>query len=66
VGFLDRTVAEEEVLATARAEAARLGALPSFAYAHTKRSMRGPIITEIREALAEDLKKLHDLAQGGG
>ncbi len=41
-GYLDKVVPASELLDTAMAEAARLGALPSGAFAGNKRLLRGP------------------------
>ncbi len=63
-GYLDRAIAADEVLATAKAEAARLGALPKHSYSHTKHSVRAPIIQEIRDTLKSNIEQITALAGG--
>ena len=53
-GYLDVVVPPGEVLSTAVAEAARLGALDPRAYAGNAAKLRGPGIARLREALARD------------
>ncbi len=53
VGFVDTVVAADEVLATARERAVRLGTLPAEAYALTKRRVRGGLVQRMRAALAD-------------
>jgi enoyl-CoA hydratase len=55
VGYLDKVEAGEDLVASALAEAKRLGKLPGGAYGHTKRVMRQRTIDYIRETLASDL-----------
>lgn len=57
-GWLDRTVAGEDLLAQAKAEAARLGALPRPAFQATKQRLRGVAIADIQARMAEDLRTL--------
>jgi enoyl-CoA hydratase len=55
VGWVDRVVPAGEVEATAVAEARRLGAFSSAAYAATKRSMRQPIVDRTRAGARADM-----------
>ena len=57
-GWLDRTVDGEKLAEEAMAEATRLGALPGFAYAATKKSLRKQTIAYIRSTLDENLAEL--------
>jgi len=57
-GYLDRVVPAAELLAVAKAEAARLGALSRGAYAATKELLRRPTIDGIRANLAVELARL--------
>jgi enoyl-CoA hydratase len=54
-GYLDEVVAAGELLARAKAEAARLGALSSQAYRATKTRLRKATIDHIRSSLAADM-----------
>ncbi|HET8621413.1 MAG TPA: crotonase/enoyl-CoA hydratase family protein [Acidimicrobiales bacterium] len=56
-GYLDRVVPAADVVAEAVAEARRLGALSSTAYARTKQAMRGPLAARVREGAAADLAR---------
>ena len=56
-GYLDRVVPAADVVAAAVAEARRLGALSSTAYAQTKAAMRGPLAARVREGTAADLAR---------
>jgi len=58
VGFLDRALPAAELEATARAEAARLGALSRPAYAATKKRLRGATIAHILATLESDMKDM--------
>jgi enoyl-CoA hydratase len=58
VGYLDRLVPREELLAAAKTEAKRLGAFPRHAYAATKTRLRGRTIEHIRSTLEKDLESL--------
>jgi len=58
VGYLDSVAEPDALLATALAEAARLGAIPGAAYAGTKQGLRSKTIGFIRETLAADLAAL--------
>ena len=60
VGYLDRVVPEDQVIAEAMAEARRLGELRTGAYARTKANARHAMI----EAQDEDI--LHDLSTVAG
>lgn len=57
-GYLDRTVSPDAVLDLARAEAARLAALPRKPFEATKARLRGATIAHVRATLADDLKSL--------
>lgn len=57
-GFLDRTVALDDVVASAVEEATQLAALNSGAVAHTKRLARGPLAEEILARLDADLASI--------
>lgn len=57
-GYLDRVVAADELLARAKEEAARLGALSRAAYGATKQLLRKPTIDRIRVALETDMARL--------
>jgi len=54
-GYLDRTVAAEQLAEEALREAALLGELPRGAFATTRRLLRGPLVDRIRATLAEDM-----------
>jgi enoyl-CoA hydratase len=58
VGYLDEVVAPGEVLARAKAEAARLGALSRFPFSATKKRLRGRTIDYIRATMDEDMKTI--------
>jgi enoyl-CoA hydratase len=58
VGFLDEVVPAAEVLARAREEAAKLGALSPMAFRATKRRLRGRTIAHILSSLDEDMAKI--------
>ena len=57
-GYLDEVVPPGELLARARAEAARLGALSRTAYGATKVRLRGRTIERIRATLDSDMAEL--------
>jgi enoyl-CoA hydratase len=57
-GYLDVVVPAEEVVARAKAEAARLGALSRFAYAATKVRLRKKTIAHVLETLEEDMQSI--------
>lgn len=57
VGYLDRVVPAEEVEAAAIAEARRLGAYSSRAYAQTKEVLRAGTVARVSEGAAEDLAR---------
>jgi enoyl-CoA hydratase len=61
VGYLDVAVPEDEVVARAMQEAARLAALPRSAYAATKERLRGATIRHIETTLESDLDALLSL-----
>lgn len=54
-GYLDEVVPAGELLARAKAEAARLGALPNQAFRATKQRLRKATIDLIRGSLATDM-----------
>ncbi|CAN5775925.1 crotonase/enoyl-CoA hydratase family protein [soil metagenome] len=58
VGYLDRVVPADTLLAEATAEARRLGELRTGAYARTKRAARGAMVTACLESLDTDLAGL--------
>jgi enoyl-CoA hydratase len=58
VGYVDAVVAPDQVLATATAEAAKLGALSRNAYQATKKRLRGATIDHVLGSLASDMKDL--------
>ena len=64
VGYLDRVVPPEKVLEEAEAEARRLAALPGAAFASTKRSIRGPLVAEVRATVDDDLERVMRDGQG--
>ncbi|HET6303176.1 MAG TPA: crotonase/enoyl-CoA hydratase family protein [Myxococcota bacterium] len=57
-GYLDRVVPAPALEAAARAEAARLAALPRGAFGHAKRRAFGATVAAIRESLPDDLAGL--------
>lgn len=57
-GYLDEVVPEADLLATARAKAAALGALKDPAYRLTKRSATRATLRLIRDTLEEDMDKV--------
>jgi enoyl-CoA hydratase len=57
-GYVDEVVAGDQLLAHAKAEAARLGALPAQAYRATKARLRGATIAHIRSSLATDMASI--------
>jgi len=57
-GYLDIVVADEEVLARAKAEATRLTGLAKNAYAATKERLRGRTIKHIVDTLEADMASL--------
>lgn len=54
-GYIDHVVPAGELLATAVAEAARLGKLPRAAFVGTKQRLRGAVIAHIEGSLESDL-----------
>jgi enoyl-CoA hydratase len=58
VGFLDRIVAEEELIDAARTEAQRLAELATGAVAVTKNTLRGRTADYVTATLAEDMASL--------
>lgn len=56
-GYLDRVVPAGGVVGEAIAEARRLAAYSTAAYAQTKRAMRGPTIARVRAGTAADLAR---------
>ena len=57
-GFLDRVTSPEEVLGEARAEAARLGALPRAAFRATRSRAREAVLAEIEARIHDDVAAL--------
>jgi enoyl-CoA hydratase len=57
-GYVDKVVPASELLATAKAEAVRLGALPSQAFRATKQRLRSATIATIRTGMKTDLDTL--------
>lgn len=57
-GYLDRAVAPDKVLDTARASAERLGGLSRVAFSATKSRLRGRTVKHIRTSLETDLGEL--------
>jgi enoyl-CoA hydratase len=57
-GYLDAVVAAGEVLATAQAEAARLGAFSKPAFRGTKKRLRGKTIEYIQATMDADMRDL--------
>ena len=64
-GYLDEVVAPQELVATAKAEAAHLASLPAAALAVTKRLVRAPLVEHIRETLEADMKQVAPPTQAG-
>jgi enoyl-CoA hydratase len=64
VGYLDAVVPVDEVEDTAVAEARRLGAYSSRAYAQTKETLRAPTIARVREHGTADLARFTVEAPG--
>ena len=58
VGYLDRVVAPDALLTTAKETAAALAKLPKKAYGETKRRVRAKMIAEARATLEQDLAEL--------
>ncbi len=57
-GYLDEVVPAAELMARAKAEATRLGALPGTAYKATKARLRGATIEHIRVSLERDMASI--------
>jgi enoyl-CoA hydratase len=57
-GYCDAVVAPGELLATAKAEATRLGGLPSQAFRATKQRLRGQTLKYIRDTMDSDMETL--------
>ncbi|MEP6859430.1 MAG: crotonase/enoyl-CoA hydratase family protein [Deltaproteobacteria bacterium] len=57
-GYVDAVVAPGEVIATATAEATRLGAFSQQAFRATKQRLRGATLRHIRATMAEDMATL--------
>lgn len=55
VGFLDAALPGEQLLSSAKAEAARLGALPKAAFAEAKRRERAEITAQLLAGLDQDM-----------
>jgi enoyl-CoA hydratase len=64
-GWVDELAAEDAVLDTALARAARLAALPRDAYAKTKVALRERTVRYVRETLAGDMLRLTPPAPAG-
>ena len=62
-GYLDEVAPAADVLARAKAEAARLGALPRSAYRATKVRLRGKTIAHVTASMDADMR---DLMMPGG
>lgn len=58
VGYLDEVVPAAQVLATAKARAAELGALRDPGYSYTKQLVRRATVRSIRETLEEDMDRI--------
>jgi enoyl-CoA hydratase len=58
VGYVDAVVAPDQVVAQAKAEAARLGAMARSAYEATKKRLRGATIDHVLSTLASDMRDL--------
>jgi enoyl-CoA hydratase len=65
VGYLDEVTSAGELLARAKAEAARLGALARPAFTATKKRLRGRTIDHILTTLDEDMRTIMDGMSGG-
>jgi len=63
-GYLDRVVPAADVEVESVAEARRLGAYSSRAYAQTKEVARGPLVARVREGGAADLARFSVEAPG--
>ncbi|MFT5353827.1 MAG: enoyl-CoA hydratase [Polyangiales bacterium] len=59
-GFLDEVTAPDDLLATSITRAKALARLPANAYASTKRSLRGPLISHVRATLEDDMARVID------
>jgi enoyl-CoA hydratase len=57
-GYVDVVVAPDQVLETAKAEAARLGAFSRSAYQATKKRLRGASIAHVTSSLDSDMQDL--------
>lgn len=57
-GYVDVVVAPDQVLATAKAEAARLGAFSKSAFQATKKRLRGATIEHVMSTLDSDMRDL--------
>lgn len=57
-GYVDAVVDAAELLATAKAEAARLAAFPAPAYAATKERLRERTVAYIRDTVERDMARL--------
>jgi enoyl-CoA hydratase len=58
VGYLDEVVAPGELMARAKAEAARLGAFSRFPFSATKKRLRGRTIDHVMSTLDDDMKTI--------
>jgi enoyl-CoA hydratase len=57
-GYVDVVVAADQVLETAKVEAARLGAFSRSAYQATKKRLRGASIAHVTSSLDSDMQDL--------
>jgi len=57
-GYLDRVVSPDDLVAAARAEAARQADLPTGALAQTKKDARASVVAHVKATLAEDMKSM--------
>lgn len=57
-GYVDEVVPADQLLARAKAEAARLGALPASAYRATKTRLRQATVAYIRSSMASDMASI--------
>lgn len=57
-GYLDQAVDAGDLIATAKAEAARLAELPTGALAGTKRNMRGAVVEAVLAGLDADMETI--------
>lgn len=58
IGYLDEVIAPEQLLARAKAEAARLGAFARFPFSATKKRLRAKTIDYILATMDEDMRTI--------